>query len=615
MKLRKFRNLFFTILLFITISNVVAQVTPCFTAEENRGCAPFELKIHDCSGGTNKLYEVTGPNSFDPSFNSVYTLTTPGFYSIKQWAGTGNVAGTTPLEKIDYIEVLASPVPDAMVQICEGRNISIQLPGAPYEEYQINPGDGSAIATIAAGDIYDHQYTNTNARTITINGIYQPGNCGNTQTLDITPFTSLIKPEIESILTEEGKISLQFNTDSRFKYRIIENTNGGSFQVIDSILFQNGLQSIELNRAPQSNFYSYIIETYDDCGNVQTSDQLSTIFVTLTNGNNEVVVSSSTSNPDFTQFTLFKNNQTVNLSASDFPYKDTDIECGKEYCYKITGLSSTGSSTTYDQCIIGQSNLTPSPLADLSSTVEAGVIKLSWENKSPVKNYFVQELINGTPVSTNILKENFYLKELEITNSICFQVNYTDICNNTAPVSNTCPLIIKLEKDETSNTLTWSDYQGTGGPYSYTLIKKDSQNQIISQTDVTGVNTFSEAVSIDEGIFYYQIVIEDANGKVSESNTIEAKNEIVLLIPSAFSPNGDGINDQFIVEGKFIKSLTMTIFNNWGEAIFYSDSLEKGWNGRLLANDAPSGTYAYIVEATDFQDNMHTKSGTVTLLR
>lgn len=70
-----------------------------------------------------------------------------------------------------------------------------------------------------------------------------------------------------------------------------------------------------------------------------------------------------------------------------------------------------------------------------------------------------------------------------------------------------------------------------------------------------------------------------------------------LKIPSAFSPNGDGLNDEFKIHlNEYEKLLTFQIFNRWGEMVFQTNNINKGWDGSYKNRPAPTDTYMYYVE-------------------
>ena len=82
----------------------------------------------------------------------------------------------------------------------------------------------------------------------------------------------------------------------------------------------------------------------------------------------------------------------------------------------------------------------------------------------------------------------------------------------------------------------------------------------------------------------YTISLKAINGSISDDTT-EAVNvkfcEEGLYLPNAFTPNGDNDNDVFYVFGNEIKTISLEIFNRWGQALFETDKITNGWNGKF----------------------------------
>jgi gliding motility-associated-like protein len=71
-----------------------------------------------------------------------------------------------------------------------------------------------------------------------------------------------------------------------------------------------------------------------------------------------------------------------------------------------------------------------------------------------------------------------------------------------------------------------------------------------------------------------------------------------LIIPNAFSPNSDGINDQWVIEGlNGYPDCRVEIFNRWGQSVFSSKGYSP-WNGKYKGKDMPVGTYYYIISTS-----------------
>lgn len=91
-----------------------------------------------------------------------------------------------------------------------------------------------------------------------------------------------------------------------------------------------------------------------------------------------------------------------------------------------------------------------------------------------------------------------------------------------------------------------------------------------------------------------------------------------VFVPTAFSPNGDKINDVWRCQGYNISEFKLYVYNRWGQMVFFAESLEKGWDGNFEGTVCPSGAYKWVVEYTG-QVTEGTikgkKSGSVTIIR
>jgi gliding motility-associated-like protein len=88
-----------------------------------------------------------------------------------------------------------------------------------------------------------------------------------------------------------------------------------------------------------------------------------------------------------------------------------------------------------------------------------------------------------------------------------------------------------------------------------------------------------------------------------------------FFIPSAFTPNGDGLNDLFLVKANFIpSSFELTILNRGGDALFQTRDINIGWDGHLHGKVLPQGVYVCIIKYKDNEGKEHKQQGQVLLL-
>lgn len=117
----------------------------------------------------------------------------------------------------------------------------------------------------------------------------------------------------------------------------------------------------------------------------------------------------------------------------------------------------------------------------------------------------------------------------------------------------------------------------------------------------------------------YQVSLAAYQSKVCRSSVIHGtfviKSGQAFFIPNTFTPNNDGINDEFVVSLTNLSSFTIKIFNRWGAEIFRSQDIFDNWKGLQNNEQLPTGTYFYVIDAKDFNGKTVKTSGYITLLR
>ena len=97
--------------------------------------------------------------------------------------------------------------------------------------------------------------------------------------------------------------------------------------------------------------------------------------------------------------------------------------------------------------------------------------------------------------------------------------------------------------------------------------------------------------------------------------SLDTCNKEGIFIPNAFSPNGDGINDIFLVRSESLKSGKLILFDRFGNKVFESSDLKMGWNGIYKGEKAAQDVYGYYFEGICTGEENITLKGNFTLLR
>ncbi len=102
----------------------------------------------------------------------------------------------------------------------------------------------------------------------------------------------------------------------------------------------------------------------------------------------------------------------------------------------------------------------------------------------------------------------------------------------------------------------------------------------------------------------------------NKSDNDVVKTERSIMIPTAFTPNGDGVNDIFkLVNVKDEKLVDFRIFNRWGTVLYNSKDIYQGWDGNFKGQAQATGVYGYVIRIIYADGVEEIYKGTVTLIR
>jgi len=118
----------------------------------------------------------------------------------------------------------------------------------------------------------------------------------------------------------------------------------------------------------------------------------------------------------------------------------------------------------------------------------------------------------------------------------------------------------------------------------------------------------------EDGDYQVILTVTDAYGC---QDTVAVKLSLSLLpvLPTGFTPNGDGENDEFIIRGGPFATVDFKIYNSWGQLIFESNDVDKGWDGTYKGEMSPIGVYTWTFLVGIADGRVIKKSGDVTLIR
>jgi gliding motility-associated-like protein len=121
------------------------------------------------------------------------------------------------------------------------------------------------------------------------------------------------------------------------------------------------------------------------------------------------------------------------------------------------------------------------------------------------------------------------------------------------------------------------------------------------------------------GSYTISLTVRDSNGCINSivyPDYVVVYEPLEIQMPSAFSPNGDGLNDEFFMVTKLIDQMEIGIFNRWGEEVYRSNNVNFRWDGRDKGNQpVPEGVYTYYMKGNYWNGKGFNRTGSVTVIR
>ncbi len=298
-----------------------------------------------------------------------------------------------------------------------------------------------------------------------------------------------------------------------------------------------------------------------------------------------------------------------------------------------TTISVSPTTTTTYSCVITDACGTPADTATVTVTVnQLPVVSFSadvLEGCSPVcPNFSGSSIPQGVTYSWNLgdnttsnLQNPSNCYELAGPYDVALTVTDINGCTNTLSVAN----YITVFPDPVADFAIIS-------PQPATLIEANIVFDDLSQGGATCVWDFGDGNIItvpgcgdvthpydETGTYTVTQIVISANGCVDtiQYDVIISPNT-TLYVPNTFTPNGNGNNEIFYAYGEFVSEFQMLIFDRWGNKIFESNDINKGWDGRANGGKdiAQIDTYVYVITYQEtYTGRRHKLIGHINLIR
>ena len=268
---------------------------------------------------------------------------------------------------------------------------------------------------------------------------------------------------------------------------------------------------------------------------------------------------------------------------------------GTELCQTITELSATPFGSLYS------SYVSNGILINMDS-VNSGSLQIS--RKREANNAF--EFLRSTQQS--------FIDQVSLSRTYFYQIDYLDSCGEVLHSTETNPpLISSRTLDENSYSITYTD------PVNM-LTGLSSRNYVIGNETTTTEPIVSQSFQVNLDATngtrqFLQVNVAYEDGTTIYSNQLTYKYQAVIYVPSAFTPNGDDLNDTLELYGLPTEEATTRIYTKWGQLIYQSEEPAPGWDGLINGSLAPEGVYLYEVIFLDSDGVKVIQKGTFALLK
>ena len=641
--------LFLVISFLFSFIEVRAQQSFCenafkgdFTIDPGEGCVQKAVTLKSAKSGAQDVYYVynfnraqtEAPALVDRTPDLSYVYTKPGTYTILQ-AGSANGTGFVLCK--DY-KVRETAAPLADIVTCKSGKVRLTLTdndiAKAYDQIEINWGDGTkAYWSKGKSFIYDKTFSGT-VPSIELKGLYTNGLCD--ADIKKTVLNGLVTPPLLSSI-KINIVEMTADGKARIVYTGMEGTSTELF--MDGVSTgktssQSGPQTATIENLDPKKVYKFKLVSKDICDNLVDSPVVSSValekgVLVVDEANSLTWNQYSTSGQSIQYQLLRKINGSQDAPTLAFAtptalsYLDDKVTCGEKYEYSLVVID--GDVRSYSAPLVEQpTSSSPEKIQKASITVESNsmissVVELSGAGLTNTYNLIVERANAGSSDFQSISgvgNQSLVYKDNNVNTSetsYCYRFSYENSCKQTSPPSDAvCSILLKNNIQD----ISWTGASPfTSGIASYDLIETDANgrvtNEIPKQLDLS--HKIDLATQSSSG---FQIKAHSSDGNlVSYSNVISLQNDAIMLVPDAFTPNGDGINERFEVKSYFTDTFRMLIYSRWGEVIFQSENALDGWDGTVKGKPAAPGYYLYKIEASTSTQQQISKTGSLMLIR
>jgi gliding motility-associated-like protein len=231
----------------------------------------------------------------------------------------------------------------------------------------------------------------------------------------------------------------------------------------------------------------------------------------------------------------------------------------------------------------------------------------------------------GNPVASTFIKRDSATLADLLANAPCYTVRFVDLCGNTSAESRpSCPSVLRAAPGDAEGltaTVSWTAFSGPdpGTPATYTLQRLAADGTVLGPPVSVGTGlSFTDAnPPSDQPSLRYRVQVSGAGipaGTFSYSNVATVPRVPRVQLPTAFTPNGDGLNDVLEVKGRFLGNYVFVVVDRNGQEVFRGTKRSDTWNGSIRGRAPVNGTYVWRFQQTNEDGKQTVQTGTVTII-
>ena len=595
---------------------------------------PTTLLSYGVLPGVGTTYINASPRCTPPHpYPYTYTPTQAdiGDVTVSELANFGSI----PTYYTRTYRVYGTPPPTFTVVPCPSGLAQVTVTDATYDTYTVRVGSG---ATQAIGRSQPTVLpVPAGATTITLTGQYAAnGLCIKENTLPIPTLAAPQTPLFARLALQGplpgGAATLDVaQLPAGYRYTLQLADASGLFQRVADV--PAGSNSINL---PSPAAGRYRLFRTDVCA---SSTAVSAVIGTLslaggsTNNRNQLLLTDAGAG---NTYTIIRNGQPLStFTAIAGGLEDADVQCGTTYTYRVTTTQPGGGAAVSNEvAITTQSALPPRQPQLLASFNLNNVVVLTPILATPLtpgsslryrRASGPQPPVDFGPVAATARpqRDSTALTELR-AQPPCYTVRLTDVCGNASPESPAaCPSLLAAspaDPDGRTTALTWTAFTGPtpSQPATYTIQRLAADGTVLSTVAGNGTSFTDLTPPTDRQTLRYRLQVGGAGlppGTFSYSNLASTTRRLTLAIPTAFTPNGDGLNDVLEVKGRYLRDYSFVVVDRNGQEVFRGTQRSESWDGTIRGHAPVLGSYIWRFQQQSDDGQPFSATGSVTILK